>query len=543
MREATNHASLRAFSLPRWIAIQFSSWADQELVHPYHRSAGQTAPGRPAALLAVLVAALSPLLAGCVVRFPDAPQRCGDGVLSLEEECDDGNEQADDGCSPSCAIEPGWACSGEPSVCSYTCGDGSIDTGTEECDDGNEQADDGCSPSCAMEPGWTCTGEPSVCSYTCGDGSIDTGTEECDDGNQQADDGCSPSCAMEQGWTCTGEPSVCSYTCGDGSIDTGTEECDDGNQQADDGCSPSCAIEQEWTCSGEPSVCVPRCGDGRLLPGEECDDGGLEDGDGCSLTCTLERGWSCSGAPSACTPICGDGLVVGQEVCDDANLVSGDGCSSDCTVASRYFVRHSDALPAIDALFDEYQWSQSIILQNSQTGAVGTYRIIWDDNGLYFALDAQDPDLEAVAPQGGAVYQDDGMEFFLDPNNDESTGALADDVHLIFSIADELATSSGSAGGGYSTTWSPAIQRIIDLGGTLNQPSDTDQGFRIELFVSWNDIGVAPPTSLQEMGIDISFNDRFPGGNVQTWWTNSDGGWAGGPSGFGKIVFLPQMGQ
>lgn len=44
-------------------------------------------------------------------------QRCGDGKVQLGETCDDGNAADGDGCSSQCAIEQGYACKGEPSVC------------------------------------------------------------------------------------------------------------------------------------------------------------------------------------------------------------------------------------------------------------------------------------------------------------------------------------------------------------------------------------------------------------------------------------------
>ena len=45
---------------------------------------------------------------------------CGNGVLDVDEDCDDGNTTAGDGCSAQCSIEPGYTCSGTPSVCSAT---------------------------------------------------------------------------------------------------------------------------------------------------------------------------------------------------------------------------------------------------------------------------------------------------------------------------------------------------------------------------------------------------------------------------------------
>jgi cysteine-rich repeat protein len=42
---------------------------------------------------------------------------CGDGIVDLGEGCDDGNLVNSDGCSANCAIESGFACSGQPSAC------------------------------------------------------------------------------------------------------------------------------------------------------------------------------------------------------------------------------------------------------------------------------------------------------------------------------------------------------------------------------------------------------------------------------------------
>lgn len=87
---------------------------------------------------------------------------CGNG-LTEQHQCDDGNQVSGDGCSSVCAIESGYVCSGEPSVCTVlVCGDGLIQ-GPEECDDGNTADTDGCSQSCTIEAGFFCSGQPSTC--------------------------------------------------------------------------------------------------------------------------------------------------------------------------------------------------------------------------------------------------------------------------------------------------------------------------------------------------------------------------------------------
>ncbi|HPH67788.1 MAG TPA: DUF4215 domain-containing protein, partial [Kofleriaceae bacterium] len=61
---------------------------------------------------------------------------CGDGVVSANEACDDGNIVSGDGCEADCAVTG--------------CGNGVV-AGAEACDDGNTRDGDGCSAACEFE--------------------------------------------------------------------------------------------------------------------------------------------------------------------------------------------------------------------------------------------------------------------------------------------------------------------------------------------------------------------------------------------------------
>ena len=89
---------------------------------------------------------------------------CGDGKINQKsEECDDGelNGTSDSHCTLDCILEP-------------YCGDGNIDEG-EQCDDGNNIDEDGCSSECTIE--------------YCGDGVVNQEWEECD-GEENCTDKC-----------------------------------------------------------------------------------------------------------------------------------------------------------------------------------------------------------------------------------------------------------------------------------------------------------------------------------------------------------------
>ena len=230
---------------------------------------------------------------------------CGDGLLNGEDECDDGNRLAGDGCDPLCAVEPGWTCNGEPSECTSLCGNGALDR-VEQCDGSDLGGND-----CTTIPGGY-TGGTLKCSASClfdttecilpscGDGLIDA-NEQCDDGNSSNEDGCLNNCQQA--------------TCGGGYHWVGQEECDDGNTSNQDACLIGCTAAV--------------CGDGYLYAGEEqCDDGNSSNEDACVAGCL--------------TASCGDGFLWSvQEECDDGNQLDGDGCSTQCEI---------EALPTIHTI-------------------------------------------------------------------------------------------------------------------------------------------------------------------------------------------------
>lgn len=177
-----------------------------------------------------------------------APPNCGNGELTDDEACDDGNKTSGDGCSATCLeVERGFSCASPGKACREIarCGDGVV-AASERCDDGNTTPGDGCSERCKIELGKKCDGAPSVCTDAeCGNSMVE-GAESCDDGNDVPFDGCSSLCLREpncQGQSCTSE-------CGDGLVIN--EGCDDGNTLDGDGCSATCTIESGFTCKQEP---------------------------------------------------------------------------------------------------------------------------------------------------------------------------------------------------------------------------------------------------------------------------------------------------
>ena len=271
----------------------------------------------------------------------DAGPACGDAVVDVGEECDDGNSLPGDGCNGQCQEEPYSECKvpGEPCTSTIACGDGKVDPG-EFCDDANNEDDDGCSSDCInQDPAFYCPtpGEPCVRLYACGDSRVN-GSDECDDGNNEDDDGCSSDCKIEEGFSCRRPGQLCSPAkkCGNGALDEG-EECDDGALEPGDGCSAFCTEEPYWNCDESGCVSTIVCGNGLKDPGETCDDNNLDPDDGCNDLCQQDPNYVCTQG-ELCVKIvdCGDGKVAGLEQCDDDNKTSLDGCSEACQLEPDY---------------------------------------------------------------------------------------------------------------------------------------------------------------------------------------------------------------
>jgi cysteine-rich repeat protein len=249
---------------------------------------------------------------------------CGNGVLEQGEDCDDGippakkldpnNPIPDTGCSAQCLVEANFLCPepNKPCVDQRKCGNGVL-TSDEICDDGNTADNDGCSANCQkITDGWQCRVPGKPCTPICGDGKLEGG-ENCDDGNTASGDGCSTTCQREPGADCPTPGQACKLAqCGNGVKETG-EQCDCGNDATklpagckgqnglfygdpnNPGCSKTCTKEPKCVdASGKTQACSTACGDGNIDPGEACDDGNQLDGDGCSSKCTTETGFVCT---------------------------------------------------------------------------------------------------------------------------------------------------------------------------------------------------------------------------------------------------------
>ncbi len=276
---------------------------------------------------------------------PQNGNLCGNGVLDAGERCDDANSNSSDGCSSTCHVETGWSCDqGEPTHCVTLCGDGLL-VGPEAlaggCDDGGTASGDGCSATCKVEPAYVCSGEPSKCAQTCGNGQLDSG-EGCEDGNNKAGDGCS-ACQVEPGYTCATAslPSTCTDI--NECAAAGGNDCDPHATCANTPGSFSCTCKTGYSGNGKQCADVDECAAGG---GNNCSAHATCANTPGSFSCTCKAGYS------------GDGKSCVRTSCVNVSSGCGanDDCCAAPTVTGGMFTMGSSTAGTIATFaLDKYE--------------------------------------------------------------------------------------------------------------------------------------------------------------------------------------------
>jgi len=172
-----------------------------------------------------------------------ASTQCGDKYVDAKnnEECDDGNVDATDGCD-ACK----FGCKADTD-----CDDKNTCTGNETCDTTAHKCKTGTAPNdgtaCTLSAGGSGVCNAGTCvSAGCGNKTVETG-EDCDDGNKVDGDGCENSCKF----SCKVDAD-----CDDKDACNGKESCDTTTHMCKAGAKPNC--DDSKTCTTD--TCDPATG-------------------------------------------------------------------------------------------------------------------------------------------------------------------------------------------------------------------------------------------------------------------------------------------
>jgi len=151
------------------------------------------------------------------------------------------------------------------------------------------------------------------------------------------------------------------------------------------------------------------------------------------------------------------------------------------------------------------EWFKDIEGEAKPTPAYKTrMKMMWDDNYLYVAAELEDPHVWAnLKERDTVIFYDNDFEVFIDPNDD--THAYYElEVNAFETAWDLLLLQPYRDGGPAVDSWDIRGLRVgTEIQGTINDPSDTDQGWTVEIAIPFSSLeecapgGEAPVTGNQ----------------------------------------------
>ncbi len=113
-------------------------------------------------------------------------------------------------------------------------------------------------------------------------------------------------------------------------------------------------------------------------------------------------------------------------------------------------------------------------------------KMLWDDNYFYIAAYLTEPHVWATITQHDAViFQDNDFEVFIDPDGDNHDyGEL--ELNALNTTWDLRLPKPYRDGGSAQDEWEiEGMQSAVKIDGTLNDPTDEDTGWSVELALPW----------------------------------------------------------
>lgn len=166
-----------------------------------------------------------------------------------------------------------------------------------------------------------------------------------------------------------------------------------------------------------------------------------------------------------------------------------------------YDAPRAESPPAIDGTLDDAAWqvapwTEPFIDIRGEDWAAPEWdtraKIVWDEDYLYVAARLEEPHLWATLTERDAIlYREHDFEVFIDPDGD----ALAYyelEINALGTEFDLFLNRPYNRRGKANIAWDMVgLRSAVQLDGTLNDPSDEDVGWSVEIAIPW--ASLVPP--------------------------------------------------
>jgi hypothetical protein len=235
---------------------------------------------------------------------------------------------------------------------------------------------------------------------------------------------------------------------------------------------------------------------------------------------------------------CSSSQIQQTRTCTPSGCLSESQCIGDPScggpLPNTYSVEKTQTPPSIDGNTAEFSGTNKITLSNSH-GTKGTYRLMWDNNALYIAAEVEDSHLNADRSERDQEYiwWDDSIEIMIDTLHDGGN-IKQDDYKFFVNLLNNQADSRQ-----LDLSWSTPFTSSVTYDGSLNDNTDDDAGYTIEVAIPWSGLGIPFPSVGETLGFELMMNDQDDSDTrIAEVWANLDGGDVNNPGGWGKLVFV-----
>jgi len=218
-----------------------------------------------------------------------------------------------------------------------------------------------------------------------------------------------------------------------------------------------------------------------------------------------------------------------------------------------YAVKRAAYPPVIDGIVNEAAWKacapieMNAAREGEKASQKTTARLMWDDRFLYISFECRDTHIwSTMTERDLPIYNEEVVEAFINPDGDRES-YLELEVNPLNTLWDGFILRKGERRDGMLAWNSLGIKRAVFVDGTLNDKSDSDGGWSVEIAVPLEDIvdgRDTPPKSGDRWRLNLYRIDLPQGAGVRGEyyaWSPISGGSFHDPDRFGEIEFSSEL--
>lgn len=114
-------------------------------------------------------------------------------------------------------------------------------------------------------------------------------------------------------------------------------------------------------------------------------------------------------------------------------------------------------------------------------------KMLWDDEYFYIGAEMEEPHVwGTLTEHDSVIFMDNDFEVFIDPDADNHN-YYEIEINALNTVWDLRLVKPYRDGGPALNEWEiPGLRTAVHIDGTLNDPSDTDRGWGVELAIPWD---------------------------------------------------------